>query len=455
MHLVSINPATGEEIAVHAQHTDSQVELLLGSANAAFRSWRRRTVEDRATLMRSVATRLRARAPDLARLAALEMGKPISQGLAEVAKCAFACEHLAGAAPAALRSEPVDTDARSSLVTYQPLGVIAAVMPWNFPYWQAIRAAIPALLAGNTVALKHASNVTRCALALEEVLRDAGLDPGLFSVLRLDSSRFRRVLAHPAVRAVTFTGSTTAGRELASAAGAALRPCVMELGGSDAYVVLADADLALAARVCAEARLVNSGQSCIAAKRFVVVESVQREFEDRLVAEFRKARVGDPHAEDTTVGPLARSDLRAEVHSQVARAVASGASCLLGGRIPNGSGWFFPPTILTDVTPGMAVFDEETFGPVAAITAARDEVEAIDLANQSSFGLGAAVFTRDVEHGLDLAVRRLEAGNCFVNAQVRSDPRLPFGGIRDSGWGRELGTIGLRAFVNIKSVVVG
>lgn len=453
MYLASIHPATGEEIEVYPQHSDAEVELGLGSANAAFRRWRRRPVPERAALVRELPRHLRAHAADLAVLAALEMGKPVVQGRVEVEKCASACEILADAAPGALADEPVEAGARASFIAFEPLGVIAAIMPWNFPFWQVIRAAVPALLAGNAVVLKHASNVTRCALALEEIFLAAGLPHGLFSVLRLDSSRVGRLLAHPAIRGLTFTGSSTAGRSLAAAAGAALRPSVLELGGNDAYLVLEDADLTLAARVCAAARLVNSGQSCIAAKRFIVLESVRAEFQERLGAEFAAARMGNPLEESTTVGPLARADLRDEVHDQVCRTVAAGATCLLGGSVPPGPGFFYPPTLLTNVAPGMAAFEEETFGPVACVVSARSETEAIDLANQSSYGLGAAVFTRDVERGLRIATRELEAGNCFVNSQVRSDARMPFGGIRDSGWGRELGPLGLRAFVNVKAVL--
>lgn len=312
----------------------------------------------------------------------------------------------------------------------------------------------PALLAGNPVLLKHASNVTGCALDLADLVARAGAPEGLFGVLLLDSSRLAPVIADPAVRAVTLTGSVPAGRAVAALAGAALKKTVLELGGSDAYVVLADADVPAAARACAQARLLNSGQSCIAAKRFIAVESIRAEFEEQLAAELASAVVGDPRDPATTLGPLARADLREELQSQVTRSVAAGAECRLGGRPLPGTGAFYPPTLLGGVRPGMAAFDEETFGPVAAVTSARDETEAVELANRSSFGLGAALFTRDLERGEALAARALEAGNCFVNAAVRSDPRLPFGGIRDSGYGRELAAFGLREFVNLKTVYI-
>lgn len=449
---MSINPATGEQLELHPQHTGAQVELILGRANYAFRSWRRTTLQERVQAVLRLGTVLGTRTRELARIAAEEMGKPISQGRAEVEKCAWCCEQQAAAAPSLLAERPVATDFKVSRVAFEPLGVVVAIMPWNFPFWQVIRAAVPALLAGNTVVLKHASNVTRCALALEEVFLKAGFEPGAFSILRLDSSRLGPVILHPVVRAITLTGSTPAGRQIAGAAGAALRKTVLELGGNDAYLILADADVRMAAQACAEARLVNGGQSCIAAKRFIVLESVRPAFEEYLAEAFAAVRSGDPLDEATTLGPLARSDLRAELHSQVTRSIGAGATCLAGGRLPSGPGWYYPPTLLTDVVPGMPVFDEETFGPVAAIVSAHTESEAIELANRSSYGLGAAIFSSDTDRAMEIATHRLEAGCCFVNGAVRSDPRLPFGGIKDSGWGRELGAFGMLEFVNVKTI---
>jgi succinate-semialdehyde dehydrogenase/glutarate-semialdehyde dehydrogenase len=332
--------------------------------------------------------------------------------------------------------------------------VVLAVMPWNFPFWQVFRFAAPALMAGNAGVLKHASNVCGCALAIEDIFRAAGFPPDIFRTLLVGSRRVDALLAHPRIVAATLTGSTPAGKAVARRAGELLKKTVLELGGSDPYVVLEDADVEAAAAACVASRLINAGQSCIAAKRFIVVDAVRARFEELFVAGMRAAKMGDPLQEDVTVGPQARRDLRDELHEQVERTVAAGARCVLGGTVPPGPGAFYPPTVLLDVRPGMAAFDEELFGPVGAIVPARDEVEAIALANRSVFGLGAAVFTRDAARGERLAARELEAGCCFVNAAVKSDPRLPFGGIKTSGYGRELAAFGIREFVNIKTVYV-
>jgi succinate-semialdehyde dehydrogenase/glutarate-semialdehyde dehydrogenase len=383
----------------------------------------------------------------------MEMGKPVTQGAAEVEKCASACEYFAAQATAFLAPIHVSTEWAVSRVHFVPLGTILAVMPWNFPLWQVVRCAAPALMAGNTVVLKHASNVTGCALAMGEIFAAAGLPRGVFSVLVINSKRVKAVLEDHRIQAVALTGSTEAGQSIAAKAGAALKKTVLELGGSDPYVVLEDADLERAARVCAEARLINSGQSCIAAKRFIVVRAVRDAFLARFQSHLAAARMGDPMDPQTTLGPLARSDLRDLLHAQTRESVDAGARLLLGGETPPGRGWFYPATLLADVRPGMRAFDEETFGPVAALVTAHDEAEAISLANKSSFGLGAAVFTRDVERGARIAAEELEAGACFVNVFVRSDARLPFGGVKASGYGRELGEFGIREFVNVKTVV--
>jgi succinate-semialdehyde dehydrogenase/glutarate-semialdehyde dehydrogenase len=409
---------------------------------------------DRAVPMRAAALRLRERRDELARLMAMEMGKPFAQGQAEADKCAWVCEYFAEHAESFLRPESAETDALRSYVAHRPLGVILAVMPWNFPLWQVFRCVAPGLMAGNAIVLKHASNVSGCALAIEEILGEAGFPGGLFRTLLVESRGVAPIIEDPRIRAVTLTGSVPAGSAVAAKAGEMLKKTVLELGGSDAYVVLEDADLEAAVAACVKSRLINSGQSCIAAKRFIVVESVRREFEERLVARVAAEIVGDPMAEGTTVGPLAREDLRAELHGQVRRTVGAGARLLVGGEMPGGDGWFYPPTVLSEVRPGMAAFDEETFGPVAAIVGARDEREAIELANASDFGLGAAVFTRDRVRGERIAVEELEAGSCFVNDFVKSDPRLPFGGVKRSGYGRELGMLGIREFVNAKTVCV-
>jgi succinate-semialdehyde dehydrogenase/glutarate-semialdehyde dehydrogenase len=405
--------------------------------------------------MSRAAALLRERREEYAALMATEMGKPVLQGSAEVEKCAWVCDYYAEHAERFLAAEAVDSDASRSYVAYQPLGVILAVMPWNFPFWQVFRFAAPSLMAGNTAVLKHASNVMGCALAIESVFQESGFPEDVFRTLVIESNRVREVIHSPLVRAVTLTGSGPAGRAVGAAAGAELKKTVLELGGSDPYIVLEDADLDVAVPACVDSRLINSGQSCIAAKRFVVVDPVRDEFEDRYVTHMMTKKRGDPLDEAVDVGPQARADLRDELHQQVMRSIRQGARAVLGASMPEGPGAFYPPTVLTDVRPGMPAYEEELFGPVAAIIAARDEAEAIRVANDTPFGLGAAVFTRDVERGERIAVQELAAGSCFVNAVVKSDPRLPFGGIKESGYGRELAVFGIREFVNVKTVYVG
>jgi succinate-semialdehyde dehydrogenase/glutarate-semialdehyde dehydrogenase len=450
----TINPATGERLATYSQTAPDEVTRVLERVHGAFTSWRATTIDVRAPLMRRAAQGLKAHAEVYAKLMAREMGKPLAQGRAEAEKCAWVCEYYADHAADYLAPIPAGTDASKSYVAFQPLGVVLAVMPWNFPFWQVFRFAAPTLMAGNAAVLKHASNVTGCALAIESVFREAGFPTDLFRALILKSSRVKDVIGSPVVRAVTLTGSGPAGRAVAAEAGQALKKTVLELGGSDPYLILEDADLDLAAQTCVNARLINSGQSCIAAKRFIVVRSVREEFERRFVELMRAKRVGDPFEPDVEVGPQARVDLRDDLHRQVAQSVAAGARLLLGGEVPGAPGAFYPPTVLTDVRPGMPAYDDELFGPVAAIIAVEDEAEAIRVANDSPFGLGAAVFTRDVARGEQIARDQLEAGLCFVNASVKSDPRLPFGGIKESGYGRELSVFGIREFVNVKSVYV-
>jgi succinate-semialdehyde dehydrogenase/glutarate-semialdehyde dehydrogenase len=405
--------------------------------------------------MRNAAAVLEERAGAYARLMAEEMGKPVRDGRAEARKCAWVCEHYAENAERFLADEPVETDARASFVAFRPLGVVLAVMPWNFPFWQVFRFAAPGLMAGNAGLLKHASNVPGCAQAIEEIFREAGFPEGLFRSLLVGSERVEALIEHPLVRAVTLTGSGPAGRAVAAAAGRKLKKTVLELGGSDPYLILEDADLDQAIETCVRSRLINSGQSCIAAKRFVVVEPVREAFERGFVERMAGAVVGDPLDEATEVGPQARTDLRDDLHRQVEETLALGARLLLGGEIPDRDGAWYPPTVLTEVKPASPGYEEELFGPVASIIPVADEVEAVQVANDTSFGLGAAVFTRDVERGRRIAADELEAGACFVNGLVKSDPRLPFGGIRESGYGRELGVFGIREFVNVKSVWIG
>jgi len=454
MPIESINPATGAKLKTYEPMPEGTVIEAVRLAHEAFLQWRSTSFEERAKLLHAVATTLRSKAEEWARLMAEEMGKPLRDGIAEAQKCAVCCEYFADNAAQLLAREPVKTEARSSFVTFQPLGVVLAVMPWNFPFWQVFRFAAPALMAGNAVVLKHASNVPGCALAIERLLRDAGLPDNLLRTLLVGNDQVDAVIAHPLVRAVTLTGSGDAGRAVARKAGEMLKKCVLELGGSDAYLVLDDADLDVAAAVCTKGRLVNGGQSCIAAKRFIVVESVRRGFEQRFVEKMKAVRQGDPLSMETEIGPLARHDLRESLHRQVEQTVQRGARCLLGGTIPSGPGAYYPPTVLTDVGKGMPAYEEELFGPVAAIIPVRDEAQAIATANDSVFGLGGAVISRNLARAERIAAESLDCGCVFVNDSVRSDPRLPFGGVKDSGYGRELSGYGIKEFVNIKTVFV-
>lgn len=446
----SNNRPLGESPRMNLQQASEHAEAVARAA----RGWRDSAWSERQRCLNACAALLRQRAGTLALLMASEMGKPVRQGRAECDKCAWVCEYYAQHAQAFLRSKPIETDAQHSFVAFEPLGVVFAVMPWNFPLWQVFRCAAPALAAGNGVLLKHASNVPGCAEAIAELCRDAGFPAQLFGVVHCDGHTASQLIAHRAIAAVSLTGSVAAGRKVAAAAGQALKKCVLELGGADPYVVLSDADLELAAKVCVDSRLQNAGQSCIAAKRFIVVRQLCRQFSERVVQAMAQRKLGDPTDEQTEIGPMARVDLRDELHQQVQASIASGATLLLGGRLPDRPGAWYPATVLGNVTPGMPAYDEELFGPVAAIIEAAGDEDALRIANDTSFGLGAAVFTRDLARGEQLARTQLAAGCCFVNSLVRSDPRLPFGGIKDSGFGRELGTFGIREFVNVKTVYV-
>ena len=454
MSIESINPATGEKLESHEPLSNRELGQVIRDVEKAWRSWRGTSFAERAAPMRRAAEILRRDADEYARLMAREMGKPVAGGRSEAEKCAWVCDYYADNAEAFLAPEPVSTDASTSYVAFRPLGPVLAVMPWNFPFWQVFRFAAPALMAGNAGLLKHASNVPGCALAIERIFRDAGFPEHVFRALLIETAQTRNVIRNQRVVAVTLTGSTGAGRAVAKQAGDRLKKTVLELGGSDPYVVLEDADLDRTVETCVTSRLINSGQSCIAAKRFIVVDAVREEFETRFVERMRATRMGDPMRDDMQVGPQARRDLRDDLHDQVRRSIDRGARLLLGGEVPTGPGAFYPPTVLTDVKKRMAAYDEELFGPVAAIIPVKDEKAAIRAANDSVFGLGAAVFTRDVERGERIARDELEAGACFVNSFVKSDPRLPFGGIKESGYGRELSHFGIREFVNIKAVYV-
>jgi len=452
--LISINPANEEKLKEYTEHNQSEINTILHQSQESFRLWRTTSWSVRAGLMNKAAGVLRKHRDEFAVLMATEMGKPVQAGRAEIEKCAMVCEYYAEHGESFLADQIIGSDASKSFVAFQPLGVILAIMPWNFPFWQVFRFAAPTLMAGNAGVLKHASNVTGCALAIEDVFKEAGFPEHLFRTLKLGSKQVATVIEHPVVQAVTLTGSVPAGRAVAGKAGQMLKKTVLELGGSDPYLVLEDADLDLAVPACVNSRLINSGQSCIAAKRFVVVESVKDEFERRFVELMRQKKMGDPLDEQNHIGPQARNDLRDELHQQVEESLHKGAICLLGGKIPAGKGAWYPPTVLTNVTTGMPAHDDELFGPVAAIITAKNEQDAIAIANKSVFGLGAAVFTRDVKKGERIAARELAAGCCFVNDNVKSDPRLPFGGIKDSGYGRELSQFGIREFVNIKTVSI-
>jgi succinate-semialdehyde dehydrogenase/glutarate-semialdehyde dehydrogenase len=454
MSLEAINPSTGETLAVYDEMTSEEVEIIISQVNGAFSRWRRTSFAERATLLNRAAEVLREYADTYARVMTDEMGKPIADARSEVEKCAWVCEYYAENGEGFLQPETVETNATKSFITFQPLGIVLAVMPWNYPFWQVFRFAAAGLMAGNTVLLKHAANVPGCALAIEEIFGKAEFPEDVFRVALVGSDKVDRIIENPLVKAVTLTGSVQAGRAVAEKAGTMLKKTVLELGGSDPYLVLEDAELEEAVETCVFSRLLNSGQSCIAAKRFVVVASQREQFEKLFTQRMAEAKMGDPTAENTEVGPQARPDLREDLHRQVLQSIKRGATLLLGGEIPQGKGSFYPPTVLTDVRKGMPAYDEELFGPVGAIVPVKDEEEAVQVANETSFGLGAAVFTKNAARGERIAAEKLEAGCCFVNDFVRSDPRLPFGGIKDSGYGRELSHYGIREFVNIKTVVV-
>ena len=450
----SINPTTGQIVKTYETHSEKGVEKIVNAVDKTWRHWRSTSFMYRSRLMQNLSSLLKSKKEELAKLMALEMGKVKNEGIAEIEKCAWVCDYYAQNAELFLENEPIQTEAYRSFIAYQPLGTILAVMPWNFPFWQVFRFVAPTLMAGNTAVLKHSSNVPGCALAIEDLIREAGFPENVFRTLLIGSSQVEKVIKHKAVKAVSLTGSTPAGQSVASIAGSVLKKCVLELGGSDPYVILKDANLEDAANKCAASRLLNAGQSCIAAKRFIVVDEVYPEFLEYFIHEMNASRFGDPFDEETTMGPMARVDLRDEIHQQVVDSIEKGAEVLLGGEVPLRKGAFYPPTILENVKPGMPAYDEELFGPVASVIRVKDEAEAIIVANDTEFGLGAAIFTGNLNKGENIAEVQIEAGCCFINDFVKSDPRLPFGGIKESGYGRELSSQGIKEFMNVKTVVV-
>lgn len=454
MLIKSINPATGFESYSFNSISSEELFEEINISGRTFDVWSRSSFEERSELAYRVAQILEKKKVHLARLMAEEMGKIYSSGIAEIEKCARLCQFYAEHAEGMLQDEEIATEAKKSYVTYKPLGVILAVMPWNFPFWQVIRCAIPAIMAGNTVVLKHSSLVPACAVEIEKIFREADAPAGVFKTLMIPSAQVEECIAHPYVTAVSFTGSTEAGRKVAALAGQYLKKSVLELGGSDPYIILNDADIPLAVKECVNSRILNTGQSCISAKRFIIVKEVYDTFQKKFIEEMGKLIMGFPMAEPTHLGPMASLELRDELHQQVLKSVSMGAKIELGGFKPANSGAFYPPTVLSNVQPGMPAFDEELFGPVAALVKAEDEVDAIMLANDSSFGLGAAIFSRDIEYAERVANGLIDAGSVFVNEMVKSDPRLPFGGIKMSGYGREMSKAGIREFCNVKTIYV-
>jgi succinate-semialdehyde dehydrogenase/glutarate-semialdehyde dehydrogenase len=450
----SINPFTAEILRSYREYTSDEVDSILQQVDTAYLLWKLTSFELRSAKMRNLQAALTLHRESLGLLMVSEMGKVLREALGEIDKCALCCGYYAENAEAFLKNEPIITEAHESYISYQPIGTILAVMPWNFPFWQVFRFLAPALMAGNTGVLKHASNVSGCALAIEKLVVEAGFPENVFRTLLIGSAGVQSVIENPLIKAVTLTGSTPAGKAVAAAAGANLKKSVLELGGSDPYIILEDADVETAVRLCVTSRLLNAGQSCIGAKRFIVADKVYDSFKTEFVKLMEEAKYGDPLDPQTAIGPLARIDLREELHQQVERSRSKGATVLLGGFIPVGDASLYPPTVLENVKPGMPAYHEELFGPVAVLYRFKTEEEAIRIANDTVFGLGAGIFTANLDKGKILAEKGLEAGCVFVNDFVKSDPRLPFGGIKESGYGRELSVFGIREFVNIKTIVV-
>ena len=453
--LRSINPSNGDIVGVYPQLSAQELNQLILEVNSEFDFWRKIPIKDRCQYFKYLAEAIQMRKDEFARLMALEMGKPLSQGIVELEKCAWVCNYYADNGEKFLADQNIITDASESYVSFQPLGVILAIMPWNFPFWQVFRFVAPAMIAGNVAVLKHASNVQGCADAIEGLFIEVGIPNNTFRNLTIASSKVDYVIENPFIKAVSLTGSTSAGKSVAQKAGSVLKKTVLELGGSDPYVVLKDADLDIAVDACISGRLLNSGQSCIAAKRYIVDINIQLEFEKKIINKIKKQKVGDPFLDKSTVGPMVNKAAKDELAIQVSKSIDEGAKLIYESDVPNSeTGCYHPIMVLSNVKPGMPAFDEELFGPVACIITAQDQSEAISLANQTAYGLGAAVFTSDIEKGKEIAKVELEAGAGFVNDFVRSDPRLPFGGVKESGYGNELSSYGILEFVNIKTVYI-
>lgn len=458
MNFVTINPATEEELKIYKGHTEKQISELIDKSNVAFQSWRRTSFSERSKLLLDIEKILLKNKREYARTMALEMGKPLAQGISEVEKSALVCRYYAENAEKQLKDQDYKANGSRNYVTFQPMGPIFCIMPWNFPFWQVFRFAAPSVMAGNTVVLKHSPNTSEAGIQIENIFSKAGYPDNVFTnliIAPIDVPKYAlKIIEHQHIQGVTLTGSNHSGSKVAEKAGSLLKKSVLELGGSDPYIILEDADLDDASTKCLIARMLNAGQTCIAAKRFIVHEKVHDDFLDLCIEKAKNIHIGDPLKQGIDMGPLARMDLQLDLHKQVADSIAVGAQLHLGGDLSYKTGFFYSPTILSNVKKGMPVFDEEVFGPVMAVMSVKDEKEAIEVANDTNYGLGAAVFTQDIERGNRIARNEINAGSCFVNSFVKSDPRLPFGGIKASGYGRELSEYGIKEFVNIKTISI-
>ncbi|MBM4171282.1 MAG: NAD-dependent succinate-semialdehyde dehydrogenase [Ignavibacteria bacterium] len=451
MAIQTINPARGTVEKTFNKYSSERILTIIEEADKAFLLWRETDFRTRKKLLNNAAEVIRNKKEEYAQIITIEMGKPITQSIAEVEKCAWVCNYYADNAESFLINEHITTDASESYVEFNPLGIILAVMPWNFPFWQVFRFAAPTIMAGNVALLKHSSNVPMCALTIDQIFRNAGFPNFVFSTLLIESADVKEVIDHPLIKAATLTGSEPAGRKIASSCGKKLKKTVMELGGSDPFIVLNDAEIKEAVSSAVKARLINNGQSCIAAKRFIVEEGVYDKFKGKFIEEMESVKVGDPMDESTALGPIAREDLLYELDSQVKASIEKGARILTGGKILPGRGYYYAPTILDNLSKGMPAYDDEIFGPVASLIKCKDAIDAVRIANDSNFGLGASLWTQNIESAKNIA-SKIETGSVFVNGMVKSDPRLPFGGIKNSGYGRELSHYGIKEFVNIKSI---